>query len=300
MKKNLFFYGMLIALLTTLSCNDDETENLIPPGDNFKITSYHGFYGQYNTQLTLNPTQDNLVNFEYDQFNRIIKRIGNVVYANPNSGIEGYLHNLLYTSLTYSGNKVFLENKISANGNSITVPENETIITIGLNNRMSQKTTFKSELGGIPQRDTTNYTYENDRLISYVKTSNLVGSNWNTRYFEESNLYYTNENLDSIVTISSRKSSDESYLILDKKETQLFEGYDMAQNPFRKLQFFKETFNRSLSKNNFTTYRKKSHGYNYPGNDYNQTPIVAIMNEVAFQTWSFAYDQTGEWMYNQF
>ena len=102
-KNNLFFYGMLIVLLTFLSCSDDDG-NLMPPEDNFNIASYHGFYGQYDIQLSPNTTQDNLINFEYDQFNRITKRIGNVVYASPNSGIEGYLHNVLYTSLTYSGN----------------------------------------------------------------------------------------------------------------------------------------------------------------------------------------------------
>jgi len=299
-KNKFFFFGILIILLTTLSCSTDDSENLIPPVDNFKIVSYHGFYGQYNIQLSQNIAQDDLVKFEYDQFGRIINRIGNVVYASPNSGIEGYLHNLLYTSVTYSNNKIYLEKKIYPNGNLTTVPENERTISLDVNNRMIQKITFESELGSTPQRDTTNYTYDGDKLISYIKTSNVEGSNWDTRYFEESNLYYTNENLDSIVTISSRKHSDEPYLILKKKETQLFEGYDVAQNPFRKLQVFEETFNRSLSENNFTTYRKKSSDYNYPGNDYNQTPIETATSEVNFQTWSFAYDQNGEWIYNQF
>jgi len=299
-KNKFFFFGILITLLTTLSCSDDDSGNLMPPGDNFKIASYHGFYAQYNIQLSQNIAQDNLVKFEYDQFNRVTKRIGDVVYASPNSGIEGYLHNLLYTSVTYSNNKIYLEKKIDPNGNFTVVPENERTIALDFNNRMAQKITFESELGGIPQRDTTNYTYENGKLISYIKTSNFAGSNWDTRYFEESNLYYTNENLDSIVTISSRKSTDELYTVFEKKETQLFEGYDSAQNPFRKLQIFEETFNRSLSKNNFTEYRKKSSNYNYPGNDYSQTPVVTTPAELASQTWSFAYDENGEWIYNQF
>lgn len=297
-KNNFFFYGMLIALLTFLSCSDDDGN--IPPGDNFNIANYHGFYGQYDIQLSPNTTQDDLINFEYDQFNRITKRTGDVVYASPNSGIEGYLHNMLYTSLTYSGNNIYLERKISPNGNFTTVAENETTIVLDFNNRMIQKITFEAELGSTPKRDTTNYTYENDKLISYIKTSNFVGSSWSTRYFEESNLYYTNDNLDSIVTVSSRKSTDELYTVFEKKETQVFEGYDSAQNPFRKLQIFEETFNRSLSKNNFTGYSKKSSNYNYPGNDYSQAPVETIPVEIASQTWSFAYDQNGEWIYNEF
>lgn len=299
-KSKLFFYGMLITLSATLSCSDDNSGTLTPPGDNFKIANYHGIYGQYDIQLSLNTAQDNLVKFEYDQFGRITNRIGDVVYATPNSGIEGYLHNLLYTSVIYSNNKIYLEKKIYPNGNFTTVPENETSIAVDFNNKMIQKITFESQLGALPQRDTTNYTYENDKLISYVKTSNFVGSNWETRSFEESSLYYTNENLDSIVTISSRKSTDELYTVFEKKETQIFEGYDLAENPLRRLSIFKETFNRSLSKNNFTGYRKKLQYYDYPGNDYSQTPIETQANQTAFQTWDFAYDQNGEWIYNQF
>jgi len=296
-KNNLFFYVMLIALLTILSCNDDDTENLILPEDSFKITSYHGFYAQYDTQLTQNSAQDDLVKFEYDQFNRITKRIGDVIYTSPNSGVGGYLHDKLYTDLTYSNNKIDLENKIIPFGGLTTTSENKRTFTIDYN-EIVQKINFDQY--DPLQTDTTNYTYENNKLTSYIKTSNFIGSSWSTRYFEESNLYYTNENLDSIVTVSSRKSTDEQYLVFVKKETQIFEGYDVAQNPFRKLQIFEETFNRSLSKNNFTTYRKKSSNYSYPANDYSQTPVVTTPVEVAYQTWSFAYDSTGEWLYNQF
>jgi len=298
-KNNLFFYGILITLLTILSCSNDDSGNMMPLGDNFKISSYHGVYAQYNTHLTLIPTRDNLVKFEYDLLSRITKRIGNFAYASANSGIGGTLHDSLYTSLTYTDNKIYLEKKIIPFEGVNTVPENETIIKLDYNNRMVQKITFE-EYYNTPKMDTTNYTYENDKLISYIKTSNISSPDWDTRFIKESNLYYTNENLDSIVTISSRKHSDEPYLILDKKETQIFEGYDVAQNPFKKLQIFEETFNRSLSKNNFTAYKKKSHGYNYPGNDYNQTPVPASTIQETFQTWSFAYDQNGEWIYNQF
>ena len=84
-----------------------------------------------------------------------------------------------------------------------------------------------------------------------------------------------------------------------EKETQVFSNYDLAQNPFRKLQIFKETFNRSLSKNNFREYRKISGSYHYPNNNYNQTPIFYPSNDES-QNWNLIYDDNGEWIYNQF
>jgi hypothetical protein len=218
----------------------------------------------------------------------------------PNGGGGGYLHDSLYTDLVYTNNKVRLEKKaIPFNG--LTVLENETIIELDAYNRMLRKITME-EYYNTPKRDTTNYTYSNGKLMSFVKTSFREESNpdWSVRYYEESNLYYTNDNLDSIVTIYSGKQSSVSYTILSKKETQYFSGYDTAENPFRKLQMFEETFNRSLSKNNFTEYRKTSNSYHYPNDDYYQTPILYPTQEEAYQTWNLAYDENGEWIYDQF
>jgi hypothetical protein len=194
---------------------------------------------------------------------------------------------------------VHLEKK-AVTFNGLSVRENERIIEFDANNRMIRK--IKYEQYDYPERDTTHYTYSNGKLMSFIKTSNRVPSSgtWSLRYFEESNLYYTNDNLDSIVTVFSVKYSDDPFSILDKKETINFNGYDSAENPFRKLQIFEETFNRSLSKNNFTEYRKTSNSYHYPNDDYNQTPILYPTQEEAFQTWSFAYDEDGEWIYDQY
>jgi len=301
MKNNkLFFSGVLITIITILGCSNDDSENMIEPIDNFLIESYHGIYAQYNILLVLNPDFDNLIKFEYDESNRIIKRIGDILHTSPNSGIQGYLHDSLYTSLTYSENKIHLEKKVSPFGGFSEVPDNETIIELDYNNRMIQKITF--ELYNDPQIDTTNYTYENGKLISFLKTSNRVtqGYDEEIRRFEESNLYYTNGNLDSIVTIYSYKPNFTDYTVLTGKMTKLFSDFDTTQNPFRKLQIFEETFNRSLSNNNFTDYREQGNTYYYPNNDFYQIPIMGPTNEGDFTTWNFAYDENGEWIYDQF
>jgi len=299
-KNKLLFFG--IILIFNLSCSNDDSEmEEIITTDNFNIENYHGIYAQYAFNLSLNFPDygDNLIKFEYDNQNRIIKRIGNVLVANPASGIGGVLHDSLYSDLVYLDNKIYIEKKIAPFGGLSAVPENGTTITLN-NNRMIQKITYEEY--NDPQIDTTSYTYANDKLISYIKTSNNTtqGSNWEFRNFEESNLYYTNGNLDSIVTIHSYKPNFTEYTVLQKKETKIFSGYDNVQNPFRKLQVFKETFNRSLSKNNFTEYKKTSNYYNYPNNDFYQTPTISETYNDNFQDWNFAYDENGEWIYNEF
>ncbi|PWK18729.1 hypothetical protein [Xanthomarina spongicola] len=300
-KNKLTFLSAIVILITSLSCSsdDDYEETAIEPIDNFYIESYHGFYAQYNTHLSTFFNYNNIISFEYDDSNRISKRNGDILYLGSGSGGGGYLHDSLYTDLVYANNKIHLEKKaIPFNG--LTVRENETIIELDAHNRMIKKIRFQEN--DYPERDTTNYTYSNGKLMSFIKTSNRVSTSgdWSVRYFEESTLYYTNKNLDSIVTIYSGKESSVPYTILSKKETKHFSGYDSAQNPFRKLQIFEETFNRSLSENNFTEYRETSNDYDYPNDNYYLTPTLGPTQEEAFQTWSFAYDENGEWIYDQF
>ena len=301
-KNKFFFFGILISLIANFSCShdDDSGEQVIEqPVDNFYIESYHGFYAQYNGSLSTFFNYSNIISFEYDNSNRIIKRNGDMFHLSPNSGGGGYLHDSLYTDLVYTNNKVHLEKKGTPSVENY-IPDNETIIELDAHNRIIRKLNFNEH--NYLERDTTNYTYSNGKLVSYIKTSNRVSTigNWSVRYFEESNLYYTNDNLDSIVSIYSSKQSSVSYTIFSKKETQYFSGYDTAENPFRKLQMFEETFNRSLSKNNFTEYRKTSNRYDYPNDNYYATPTLGPTQEIVNQTWNLAYNENGEWIYDLF
>lgn len=292
------FY-LVVALLLILSCSNDEIESAeIEPVDNFRIENYHASYINYNSFLTPGP---NLVKFEYDEHNRIIKRVGDVLSTSFGTLI---LSDSLYTDLTYNNDKVHLEKKIIPFGGISQIYQNEAFITLNADNKMSQKIRNYQTNSGF-EIDTINYTYSNNKLISYINTSNReltlwTGENIDIRYFEESDLYYSNNNLDSIVTLYSYKINVFDYTVLQNKETKIFSGYDSSENPFRKLQIFEETFNRSLSENNFTEYRVNSQGYHYPNNDFYQQPTVLPSNEQAYQTWDLAYDENGEWIYDQF
>lgn len=292
------------ACCLMLNCsNDDDNAILLPVSqpiiDNFKIENYHAIYAMYDINLQLNYPGygDNMVRLEYDSLNRIIKRTGNVFYTGSTSGI---VHDSLYTDLTYAGNIAYRVKKIRPFGGYSAIDKDSALLTFDVFNRIIQKIQFKEY--NYPQIDTTNYVYDiNGKLISYINTYNKVYDDGREfRTIKESQLYYTNGNLDSIVTIRSLKPNFVDYTALYSKYSHIFSGYDTAENPFRKLQMFDETFYRSLSNNNFTEYKLITGYYDYPNNNYYAEPIYYGGYESKFQTWDLIYDENGDWIYYEF
>ena len=92
----------------------------------------------------------------------------------------------------------------------------------------------------------------------------------------------------SVVTKKFGYSST-SGIFLRTKTIETFEEYDHAENPLKKLIIFKETFYRSLSENNFSSYKKKVF------NAYNNS-----LMEQEERNWDFIYDENGNIQYNLF
>ncbi|ESU24841.1 hypothetical protein FEDK69T_03940 [Flavobacterium enshiense DK69] len=298
MKK--IFY--LIPLIVFGSCNNDDDNSFHEPinENDFKIESYHAFYGVYPTTLSLNTDSNNLVKFKYDNQGRLIKRIGDIKYFSPNSGSGPVISDSLFTDLVYYENKVKLTKGISYLGYSTL--ENESIITFDSQNRIQKKTNRYDTGSGI-KLDTINFIYNNDKLVKYVKTSNdhFPDVNFDTRHFQESTLYYdSNDNLDSIVTVNSLKYSDTPYIVIHGTKTLVFENYDASFNPFKKLRIFDETFYRSLSRNNYRRCIVKSCPYFYPDYDYYFQPIVGPTTILQTINWNLTYNANGNWMYNRY
>lgn len=297
-KRTLPFISIIVALtysLLNLSCsNDDNNFN------NNNIKSYHGFYTLHESNLIHNPFGgDNLVKIKYDNQNRIVKRIGDIIHISQNAGGGGYLHDSIYTDLSYSSNKIFLEKKFYPfNGLSYIVDKKDTI-TVDANNRMIEKISYR-EFNTTPI-DTTAYTYNGDKLTKYITTSLYTdGSSFYSRGIKTSNLYYSNNNLDSIVTINTSKTNWDTEPTLSSKTTHHFSGYDQANNPFKSLQIFEDCFFRSLSENNFTEYKQTSNSYYYPNGDFTQEPIMSETQVDLYKTWDLMYDEQGDWIYDQF
>lgn len=285
---------LILSAFIMVSCNDDDS--ISGNVETFRIESYNAIYAHFPVNTPPFPPDDNLVKFNYDSNDRIIRKTGDILYTSSNSGMSGYLSDSLFTDLEYFDNKVKLNKNISYMGYSI--PAHESIVRFDINGRMELKTRafdVNSEI----RKDTTQYIYSGPNLMQFVKTYNQVADpSFDIRYSEISNIYYNGDNVDSIVTIFSRKYSDTPYTVLEKKEIEIFSNYDEADNPFRNLGLFEETFIRSLSRNNYRHYKKMVRVYIYPDFDYYQEPQIYPATEIVNRNWNLMYDATGKWIYN--
>ncbi len=116
-----------------------------------------------------------------------------------------------------------------------------------MNNNQIEKSIKYSASDSPSIRDTVVYTYNNQKVTKTIKR--------NIYPREESLYYYTEDNLDSIVTRGYRYDpvTDEEYIDYNAKgrDKVIFSNYDKYSNPTKKLIVFDETYFRSLSKNNY-------------------------------------------------
>lgn len=279
---------LLLIVLAIWGCSDDS--NLGDAYvDDFRIESY--FASMFVSNFNLG-----LVKFEYDLQGEIKRKIG---YVSKNSNGINSFYDFINTDLTYEGNKVFFILNSTHSNSYILAPDITTSIEFDYLDRMVQKVIITNAnfdpINTI--KDTINYKYSNGKLISYErKYKNIRDVPF---IYERSELFYTNDNLDSIVKIVSNTNGlSPTGERLIYKEYEIFSGYDAALNPFRKLSIFSDTFKRSVSKNNSGEYSRYVAFYSYPNNDLNQLPnlaerllkvrLIAIRN----------YDESGNLIYN--
>src|SRR4051812_22131219 len=110
-KRMKYLVTILIAGICLASCssNNENTENTatIPLLKQIKIDA------STIGQVPINSSQINF-NFEYDNTNRLIKKVGGYIDLNPATGYSKIFTNDIYTSLIYTNNKVTVENFINS------------------------------------------------------------------------------------------------------------------------------------------------------------------------------------------
>jgi hypothetical protein len=110
---------------------------------------------------------------------------------------------------------------------------------------------------------TKEYTYNSEKLLvkthqtqKELNSSALHMPSNNILSYADASYHYTNNNLDSIVTIEHDFVEQNDTYIPKRKIVETFSNYDASENPLKSLYIFEETFKRSLSKNNYGTYRR--------------------------------------------
>ncbi|WP_299214649.1 hypothetical protein [uncultured Aquimarina sp.] len=259
----------VLFIFSLVNCSNDESLN--PINNEVVIDNYYFRYMQYPQGVLNNSQLDNLVNIIYDEQNRIIKRVGGLLYISPTSGFDYTFSKEIFDSISQNSNRILIERK-----------------TTSLNYQIAKfkRTLFLNQQGKITSKivettfpttqDTIDYQYNSIGKIMKTTSRNQ----FNPR---ESVFYYnSNGNLDSIVSLEYNRNQ------LSKKTLEVFSNYDNSINLVKNLNIFEETFYRSLTENNYSEYEKKVFNSN---ND--------LVSEEK-KTWNFIYDDNGTILFDVF
>ncbi|WP_347219403.1 hypothetical protein [Chryseobacterium sp.] len=190
----------------------------------------------------------------------------------------------VYLNLNYSGNTVTVENR-SYDSNVIT-PKNTIVYTLNNNGKVIEKYVPSVSFNGQVTYGSRRYYYEYDgqnKLQKVIlKYPDIVPGTPSYHYLKELErvdlFFYEGNNLKRIVSQSAGDYNSNSNI---KRET-VFSDYDMAKNPFKKLELIEFYFYRSLSENNYRNMKI----YNY-----DEEGTKTLFSE---QGWNFRYDHNNQ------
>lgn len=289
-KKNSIYQNLMFFILFFLlfsSCEKNELDS------SSNITEYLTKYMDYNPahiypsafypfsghgSINTDVLSNYKITLEY-KGNKISKRNGYLLNLYASGFITNkYFYENVYDTLIYANNKTTI----------LTLSNDESISEVSaykkeifyLNNKIIKTIQFYKRYPG-EDSITVNFEYKGNLLVR------KVGYVYNKIYFV-SNLYYnTNDNLDSIVTRKKIYNYNTEEYELDansfERYKEVFVDYDNNINPLKKLIVFDETFNRSLSINNFREYH-----YYYYSEDNDST-----LNGEISKYYNFTYDNNG-------
>lgn len=268
----------LVFLIFLFSCKRDDieiddikTETYFCKYMNYPSTVYPSRYPQnssyinWKTDLMGNDT----ISIYYDN-NKIVKRIGHFLTGSSSVGYYQFFSRVIYDTLIYTNNQLTILTKSSSK--EITSVSDYKKVVFYENDRISK--TVQSYQ--IPFKEdktvTVYYIYSKNLLIKKIGYSD-------TNLYFQTDFYYNNSgNLDSIVSRMSEYNFESNNYEIDfsskNKIKEVFESYDKSKNQLKPFIIFDETFNRSLSANNYGKY-------NYYYFD---------SNGIAYNEWHYTYN----------
>lgn len=273
-----YLFQLLLFSILMISCSRDaEPEKMVK---NEILTTKVKTGILYPDLRIQNLAEVNFM-FEYDSQKRVTKKNGGFLSISGSTGFNAAFTDKIYTSLLYNNDKVTVEDFY--NSKEFTVPKNSKYFTLNSSNLIAEKEvpdrfssySYKKEF----------YSYKNG-LLDEIKTT-----------FPNA-LYEPTDPNDYIETYSERFYYDATgnltrteYFELhdgvktENKRIRQFENYDNSGNPFKRFTLLDEYFYRSLSKNNFRSYREEVYRFD---------EIISTKT----QEWTFNYDANGQIIIN--
>ena len=259
---------LIVVSLFVISCDKDD----ISVENQIKISSYHTSYMDfshlkdwedlYMPSTTLNPDADGLVELDYES-GKILKKKGGYGY-HYSLGFH-FFSSQIVDEVSYNKNKIRIEKKsysptIHIHPNLRTIElDNNGLMVKKINNIVQNVLSSGDTIYNILTKE---YTYNSEKLLVKMRQTQKLNYSEHTnppdniRSYADASYYYTNNNLDSIVTIEHDYVEQENTYIPKRKIVETFSNYDDSENPLKSLFIFEETFKRSLSNNNYGTYKK--------------------------------------------
>lgn len=263
----------LVSIVALMSCGEDDGPKTV----NEPINRYYYGYMHYLPGIMPNtPKEKNLVTLEYEN-GRIVRRTGGIISSAPATGYMHSFSDAVYDTLVYSGDQLVIDKRAKPFLNELF---KRTIRYSG--EKMVQRVTERQ----LPiYTDTTDFFYDSSgKLIRSVTRGLYFPLGGSSPYQLESNYYYNGDtNLDSIVSLGSGSPLVMAHAV------DVFTEYDQAANPLKGLMIFEEIFYRSLSENNYTSYKKKIY--------HPETGAVTVLAE---RTWDLRYDDEGQVLFDQY
>jgi hypothetical protein len=223
----------LIAIIN-ISCEEERVES------SYRIDSYSFKFMYPHEPIISLPGEETYKNLY--QGTRFIKRIGGLNDLDPSSGYNYAFTLGVSYNIQYSGDSILLiEIHSYDNFKDSTLVK---AIVLNYSGQMISQIEYNDGWNTV----ITNYTYNSKNQIAESESLKSGKPNEFSKYY-----FNSRGNLDSVVTYGSFSKK--------RKIVEIFKGYDNSPNPLKNSFIFKETFYRSLSRNNYTEYIKKDYTF---------------------------------------
>ncbi len=259
MRKLQLILAVACLIFAVAGCQKDDDRSGLRI-QSYQYASMHHIWEKWGVGIDV--AGEDSVRFVYLN-GKIAKRVGGFrpVVASEGAFYPYIFTTQIYDTLIYSGNQITIRT-YSEDPQRAYANLNERLISLDGKGRMIRQIVPAAT-------DTTDFHYDSGGRLreSYRR---YYTSGVDTVWY-----YYTGSNLDSLV----RKVYQFSDLMV--KDVEAFSGYDHSANPVRNMSYFSETFNRSLSANNYIYYR------------FQRFSPDGFLGESYTRSWTLNYDSEG-------
>lgn len=264
-------HKIILALSLLIFLTSCERNEIDPINQLSNITEYNPLYMNFDYSYGYNDFRffdGENITLEYSN-SKITKKTANLILVNTS---YNFIRLSIVEELTYKGNEIEIVRKSTDNTN---IPLYQKRIYMNPDGKTISQIIIKNS----SITDTLKFKYEGKNLDNITIYDKGIKSK--LKFY-----YNQNQNLDSIITkygnLNYNNTKGEySYIYNEtekRRQKEVFSNFDMFINPMKQLNIFDDTFIRSLSYNNYKTYKR----YFYDNDN--------VLRNFSEENWNFVYE----------